>query len=649
VGNALSHIRWKEIILPLLTVLVVAMIIFPLPSSILDILLAANFAFCIVLLLSSLFISEPDKFTSLPTLLLLSTLFRLGLNISSTRVILSGVPVPDVITAFGNFVVAGSTIVGLVVFSIISIIQFIVVAKGSERVAEVAARFTLDALPGKQMSIDADMRAGLLNLSEAREKRRELHRESKLYGALDGAMKFVKGDAIVGLCIIFVNIVAGFIVGVTRDGLPLMHAVEKYTLLTIGDGLVSQIPAVLVSVAAGIVVTRVSEREGGVLYQEIASQLFKEPSVLLISGVVLFALGFVPGLPFIPFSLVSSMPIVAWLMAVKRIDKEEQKKPPIPFSPRILPVIVIKLSAKGAFLLQRENSITGYIEAIRSEVFDMKGILLPDVCFDVDPAQSGIFADLLINSQSRGRVHFDADQNVNREDDPWSRVLGRLLKNMLNKHLCEFVDDSHTRALLDLYEVYHLDVINAVVPEKISITGLTLVLRNLVEESISIRDFACILQSLAEYFQSIGRSAPTDGGDREVFEAVRAIRKGLVPKFIAKEFPDDIPLSVFTLDMETEERLVTHIEADLSIHPDVSDGIRENILARLKSNNFSRLVILVHSRIRGVLYPSIKSISDSLIVISYEEVPSSYKIEVVGTISCVQKEVLNEGVFENAA
>lgn len=648
-GNALSHIRWKEIILPLLTVLVVAMIIFPLPSSILDVLLAANFAFCIVLLLSSLFISEPDKFTSLPTLLLLSTLFRLGLNISSTRVILSGVSVPEVITAFGNFVVAGSTIVGLVVFSIISIIQFIVVAKGSERVAEVAARFTLDALPGKQMSIDADMRAGLLNLSEAREKRRELHRESKLYGALDGAMKFVKGDAIVGLCIIFVNIVAGFIVGVTRDGLPLMHAVEKYTLFTIGDGLVSQIPAVLVSVAAGIVVTRVSEKEGGVLSQEIVSQLFKEPIVLLISGVVLFSLGFVPGLPFIPFSIVSSMPIVAWFMAVKRIDKEEQKKPPTPFAPRILPVLVIKLSAKGAFLLQRENSITGYIEAIRSEVFDTNGVFLPDVCFDVDPGQSGIVADLLINSQSRGRAHFEAENNQGNEEDPWSRVVGRLLKNMLNKHLCEFVDDSHTRALLDLYEVYHLDVINAVVPEKISITGLTLVLRNLVEEGISIRDFACILQALAEYFQSIGRAAITGDGDREVFEAVRAVRKRLVPKYINLQFRADIPLSVFTLDMETEERLITHIEADLSIHPDVSDCIRENILAHLDSRKYSKLIILVHSRIRGVLYPSIKSLGDTLIVISYEEVPSSYKIEVVGTISGIQKEVLNDGALDHAA
>jgi len=262
--------QMNKVLLPLTVISVVAMILFPLPYQLLDIMLAANFAFCIILLLSSLFVSESDRFTSLPTILLLSTLFRLGLNISSTRLILSGSAVPDMIIAFGQFVVAGSTIVGLVIFAIISIIQFVVIAKGSERVAEVAARFTLDAMPGKQMSIDADMRAGLLSLSEAREKRRELHRESKLYGALDGAMKFIKGDAIVGLLIIIVNISAGFLIGVIRDGMPVFKALERYTLLTIGDGLVSQIPAVLVSIAAGIVITRVSEKRGVFFQMKLA-------------------------------------------------------------------------------------------------------------------------------------------------------------------------------------------------------------------------------------------------------------------------------------------------------------------------------------------------------------------------------------------
>lgn len=303
----MARLEWNKIILPLAVISVVGLILFPMPSQFLDILLAANFAFAIVLLISSVFVSEPDKFTSLPTILLLSTLFRLGLNVSSTRVILSGYEIPDIIVSFGNFVVAGSTIVGLVIFGIISIIQFIVIAKGSERVAEVAARFTLDALPGKQMSIDADMRAGLISISEAREKRKELHRESKLYGALDGAMKFVKGDAVVGLCIIFINIFAGFLIGVTRDGLSILEAIEQYTILTIGDGLISQIPAVLVSIAAGIVVTRVSEKEGGQLADEIGTQLTAEPLTLIISSVLLLVMACLPGFPFLPFAFSASV------------------------------------------------------------------------------------------------------------------------------------------------------------------------------------------------------------------------------------------------------------------------------------------------------------------------------------------------------
>jgi len=407
-GFAHAQSNLKQTILPLLMVTVVAMIIFPLPYWMLDILLAANIAFCIILLLSSLFITEPDRFTSLPSLLLLSTLFRLGLNISSTRLILSGVKVPDVIIAFGNFVVSGSTIVGLVVFSIISIIQFVVIAKGSERVAEVAARFTLDALPGKQMSIDADMRAGLLSLSEAREKRRELHRESKLYGALDGAMKFIKGDAIVGLCIIIVNIVAGFIVGVTRDGLSFSDAVVQYTLFTIGDGLVSQLPAVLVSVAAGIVVTRVSEHEGGVLSEEIGGQLCREPKVLFISSIVLFILGLVPGLPFVPFLGISLMIMFVWLKLKNKTTKTSiEKKIEYQFSPKILPQVVLTLSPQGAMLLQKEETISSYIEAIRSEIFDLMGVLLPDVTFDIDPNKTTVSAELFIYSQSKGMVLFD--------------------------------------------------------------------------------------------------------------------------------------------------------------------------------------------------------------------------------------------------
>ncbi|HMO18425.1 MAG TPA: flagellar biosynthesis protein FlhA [Oligoflexia bacterium] len=612
------------------------MIIFPLPVWMLDVLLAANFAFCLVLLLSSLFISEPDRFTSLPSVLLLSTLFRLGLNISSTRAILSGVAVPDIILAFGGFVVGGSTIVGLVVFSIIAIVQFIVIAKGSERVAEVAARFTLDALPGKQMSIDADMRAGLLNLNEAREKRRELHRESKLYGALDGAMKFIKGDAIVGLCIIVVNILAGLLVGITRDGLGFAVAVERYTLFTIGDGLVSQIPAVLVSVAAGIVVTRVAEKEGGQLANEICGQLFRQPAVLFVTGILLWCLSLVPGLPFLPFIVIGLFPLVAWVFLLKSIKREASHQPDLPFVPRILPSFVLKLSPKGAMLLQQEESLSRYIELIRAEIFDSVGVYLPDLCFDIDPARHDTSAELLVNACPRGRLVFDSsDENLDTEiRDPWSRKVGRLIQSDIGKCISEFVDDAHTRALLDLYEPYHVDVINAIIPEKMSVTTLTLVLRGLVEEDVSIREFANLLQGLAEYYQS--ENGARVNGSREVDLAIKAVRKRLVPKSIARKYTSDSPLEVFVLDSTSEEKLFSFIEAELPIHHDFAEAIRNSLEEWIEDSSKVHHV-LSHSGMRSSLSSIFRTLSFKCMVLSHEEIPSSIKVKVVGVIGVSEK------------
>jgi type III secretion protein V len=642
--SARSGIR--EVTLPLLTIMVVAMIIFPLPAWMLDILLAANIAFCIILLLSSLFISEPDRFTSLPTLLLLSTLFRLGLNISSTRLILSGVQIPDVIVAFGNFVVAGSTIVGLVVFSIISIIQFIVIAKGSERVAEVAARFTLDALPGKQMSIDADMRAGLLGMAEAREKRRELHRESKLYGALDGAMKFIKGDAIVGLCIIFVNIIAGFIVGVTRDGLSFSDAVTQYTLFTIGDGLVSQIPAVLVSVAAGIVVTRVSDHEGGMLSEEIGGQLCNEPKVLLISSMVLFVLGLVPGLPFLPFLGISAIPAVYWWGGRARAMSPSSSNQQLAyqFSPKILPPLVLNVSAQGALLLQQEEAISQYIEAIRAELFDSSGVLLPDVCFDIDPHQTMVSAELLVYSQSKGIVLFDPSLSAHAEEkDPWSRLVGQFLKSQVSACVTDFVNDAHTRKLLDMYEPYHLDLINTLLPEKMNVTFLTLIIRDIVHEGVSVRDFYNVLQALSEHFYfTEHRDVPLPLSG-VLAEAVRAVRRSLIPKWIEKNYSKDEPLEVYVLDRELEEKLLMHCEADIKLHPEMSEHVvseAERVCGNKKGR--TKQILLVHPVIRAALRSVLESYTASMHVLSYEEIPGNYEISVQSRFGIKESELYEE-------
>lgn len=296
--------RYADILLAFLVMMVVGMMIVPLPPFILDLLLVINISISVIMLLISMYISQALKLASFPTIILVTTLFRLALNVSSTRLILLDGNAGDVIKSFGQFVVRGNFVVGAVIFLVLVLINFLVISKGSERVAEVAARFTLDAMPGKQMSIDADLRAGAFDLDEARRKRNDLGRESQLFGSMDGAMKFVKGDSIAGLIITAINVVAGIIIGVTQKGLTAAEAVETYSILTIGDGLVSIIPALLMSVCAGLIVTRVaSEEEDSNLGMDLAGQVLAQPKAFIIASIFVMVIGLIPGLPGVPFAI----------------------------------------------------------------------------------------------------------------------------------------------------------------------------------------------------------------------------------------------------------------------------------------------------------------------------------------------------------
>jgi len=296
----------SDLLLAVAALAIVSLLVAPLPPWLLDLGLAANLALSATILLAALFAPEALRLASFPTLLLLTTLYRLALEVSSTRLVLSRGHAGRVIEAFGHVVVAGNYVVGAVVFAILTLVQFLVVAKGGERVAEVAARFTLDALPGKQMSIDADLRAGAIDQAEARRRRRALEREGQLYGAMDGALKFVKGDVLAGIAIVVVNVAGGLVAGLMR-GMPLEAAARRYALLAIGDGLVAQIPALLVSVAAGVVVTRVAaEEEGGTLAGELGRQLFTDPRALAAVSVLCGGLGLLPGLPLLPFAALAA-------------------------------------------------------------------------------------------------------------------------------------------------------------------------------------------------------------------------------------------------------------------------------------------------------------------------------------------------------
>ena len=300
-GFAAILTRYSDILLVCCVSAMVGMMIIPLPTWIIDILLTINITIAVILMMVSIYISKPTQIASYPTLLLITTLYRLSLDISATRLILLQADAGEVIRAFGMFVVSGNFVVGGVIFLIITLVQFIVITKGSERVAEVSARFTLDALPGKQMSIDADLRAGKMDFDEARKKRDALTRESQFYGSMDGAMKFVKGDAIAGIIITLVNIIGGLIIGVAMRGMEVMQAVQTYSILTIGNGLVSQIPALLISISAGMVVTRVaSEEEGSNLGKDVATQILAQPKAIAVASGLLFTLALVPGLPKIP-------------------------------------------------------------------------------------------------------------------------------------------------------------------------------------------------------------------------------------------------------------------------------------------------------------------------------------------------------------
>lgn len=304
VGNLLK--RYSDLGLAFLVVTVVALLIVPIPTFIIDLLICANISIAMIMLLVSLYISDALQISSFPTILLVTTLFRLGINVATARLILLDADAGSVITAFGEFVVQGNFVVGIVIFLLLMLINMLVIAKGSERVAEVGARFTLDAMPGKQMSIDADLRNGSIDLEQAKKRRTDLSRESQLFGAMDGAMKFVKGDVIAGIIIFFINIVAGIIIGVTQKGMEVDEAIHTFAILSIGDGLVSIIPALLMSVCAGLIVTRVqSGQENTHLGKDLATQVLAQPKAFAIAAGFIGLIGQIPGLPRIPFTLIS--------------------------------------------------------------------------------------------------------------------------------------------------------------------------------------------------------------------------------------------------------------------------------------------------------------------------------------------------------
>jgi type III secretion protein V len=496
-----------DIALAVLVILVVALMIVPLPTWTLDILLATNLSVSVAILLVVLYVPDAIGIATFPTLLLLTTLFRLSLNVASSRLILLQANAGEVIKAFGNFVVRGNYVVGGVVFLILTIIQFVVIAKGSERVAEVGARFVLDAMPGKQMAIDAELRSGTIDGNEARRRRRTLSRESQFYGAMDGAMKFVKGDVIASLVITVVNILGGLAIGVAQRDMAAVDALKRYGLLTIGDGLVTQIPSLVLSTAAGVLVTRVASEEADTpLGEELVRQLLGVPKALRVASVFVVGLAFVPGLPAMPFLVIG---VGLFLIARSRsrrlaLDAQRAATEPAPtarvdgdraFVPLVVPWS-LEVSADLEPLLEDTNERAGLRAAalaLREDLFAELGVPLPSPRVRVRASLPLRQAVLSLHEVPAKILLVPSDLS---DEAAIAHIAERAL-DLMRARAADFLGLAETQRLLDELEQFAPATVRNVVPKPVSLTLLADVLRRLVEERISIRDLRAILEALS--------------------------------------------------------------------------------------------------------------------------------------------------------
>ncbi len=507
---------WAEVPGTLLAALVaglLALMIVPVPTWLLDLLIAGNLAGSMALLLVALGVGQALELATFPTLLVLTTLFRLALNISSTRLILLQADAGEVVRAFGDFVVRGNTVVGAVMFVLLTVVQFVVISRGAERVAEVTARFALDALPGKQMAIDAELRAGLLDGAEARERRRALERESQFHGAMDGAMKFVKGDAVASLVITAVNLIAGFAVGVGQLHLEPLESLQRFTLLTIGDGLVSQLPAVTLATAAALLVTRVSPSERGApLARDVTSQLTARPQSLRTAAAFVAALALVPGLPALPFLAVAGLLVAASAARPAPRDSatawpEASRTVPLALSETaaLVPALApwsVQVSADLAGSLDaatgddgpgREASLRAGLLSARDALFEELGVPLPAPVITLAPELPSRSVSLSVLEVPAAFVRLPASACPREAQE---RVLEKTLAT-LRVHAPSLLGIAETQTLLDGLSAHAPALVRQVVPSPLSVTLLTEILRRLVEEQVSVRDLKTILESLA--------------------------------------------------------------------------------------------------------------------------------------------------------
>jgi flagellar biosynthesis component FlhA len=508
----------KELVVPLGLLLVIGCMIIPLPGAVLDVLLCSNLLFALLLVIGALHIRDPLKMATLPSLLLMATLWRLSLNLATTRAVLSSGHAGQAVEAFGSIVIQGSVVVGFVLFLLISLIQFIVVAKGAERVAEVSARFTLDALPGKQMAIDAEIRSGALDPEAARKKRQDVQMESRFYGALDGAMKFVKGDAIAGLVIAAVNILGGLAVGILIQQLDIEVALRRYTVLTIGDGLLSQIPSLLNSVAAGLIVTRVQVDESSTLASDLLGQMGQFRMARMFVALAAFVLGCLPGMPHLVLILVSVMLLVSLLIPKPQTQPGEEVAPFAPFEPSLAQSIQIEINPSWVPMLPALSEISKTMETLRQHSFTRWGLVLQRPGIGLWSESEGAYRILV-----RGMEVYRCEEEVSTE--LWGQLQAET-KRTIDLYKVELIDDGATRRALDYVEKEIPDLVNGVVPGVSSLTQMTALLRALLREGITTKHLDVILQTIAEHGSKLT--------ERQLLAEVRAALAPVISATVAQ-------------------------------------------------------------------------------------------------------------------
>lgn len=675
---------------PVLILLILVMMVLPLPPFILDLLFTFNISLAVMVLLVAMFTRQPLDFAAFPAVLLFSTLLRLGLNVASTRVVLMrGHEGPEaagrVIEAFGHFLVGGNFTVGLIVFIILVIINFVVITKGAGRIAEVGARFILDAMPGKQMAIDADLNAGLIGEQDARERRQQVSQEAEFYGAMDGASKFVRGDAIAGLLIMVINVVGGLIVGLAQHQLTVGEAAHVYTVLTVGDGLVAQIPALIISTAAGVVVSRVAtEQDVG---QQLVGQLFNNPKVMFITAGILAALGLVPNMPHVAFLfLASCLAGLGWYIgqqqqkeavaaraeeAIEDLEEHEQRTEASWDDVQFTEPLGLEVGYRLIPMVDhhQDGELLNRIRSLRKKFAHEMGFLPPVVhirdnleltpnsykillhgaeivqgevqinsLLAINPGEVlGELEGIATTDPAFGLPAYWIDESLREEAQiagytvvDASTVLATHINHILHQYAAQLLGRAEVQKLVELAERDLPKLTEELIPKQISLGILQQVLRALLNEEVPIRDMRTILEAIAQQMPQLERAQQNGQALNEVSELLAAVRKALGRAIVQQWFAGQSEVRVIGLDAQLEQVLHQALTNSGALEPGLAQSLVQDTQRAILHQEEQGLppVMVVSGALRASLAQFLRAQFAQLVVLSIDEIPEDRMVQV---------------------